>query len=103
MPQQPVDALALARVDAAVRASDQQALEMAHLLAEEEGLFVGSSSAMNCVGALWTALAKGPGHTVVTVLCDSGQRHLSRFWNPAFADERGLAWPSPPPVGAAVR
>ena len=68
---------------------------MAHLLAEEDGLFVGSSSAMNCVGALWTALALGPGHTVVTVLCDSGQRHLSRFWNPAFARERELAWPSP--------
>lgn len=43
------------------------------------GLFVGSSSAMNVVGALVTARRMGPGHTVVTVLCDGGYRHMTRY------------------------
>ena len=55
-----------------------------------DGLFVGSSAAMNCVGAVKAARALGPGRTVVTVLCDGGQRHLSKFHNPDYLAQWGL-------------
>ena len=54
------------------------------------GIFVGSSSAMNCVGAVKAARRLGPGHTIVTVLCDSGQRHLTKFWSPAVLERWNL-------------
>ena len=54
------------------------------------GLFVGSSSAMNCVGAVKVAKLLGPGHTIVTILCDSGHRHLSKFWNPKVLQQWNL-------------
>lgn len=80
-------------VDAAVRVSDQEAVDMAHWLLSTEGLWVGSSSAMNVVGAVRTALELPPGSTVVTVLCDKGDRHVTRFWNRDFCREWGLQWP----------
>lgn len=52
-----------------------------------DGLFVGSSAAVNCVGAVKVARALGPGHTVVTVLCDGGARHLSKFHSPSYLQE----------------
>ena len=55
-----------------------------------DGLFVGSSAAVNCVGAVKAARALGPGHTVVTVLCDGGARHLSKFHSPSYLEEMGL-------------
>jgi cysteine synthase A len=58
---------------------------MARWLVERDGLFVGSSSAVNCVAAVKTALELGSGHRVVTILCDSGTRHLSKFWAKAGA------------------
>ncbi|EAW15202.1 putative cysteine synthase [Aspergillus clavatus NRRL 1] len=64
-------------VDDAVRVTDAQALAMARWLVEKDGIFVGSSSAVNSVK---TAMKMGPGHRIVTVLSDSGSRHLSRFW-----------------------
>ncbi|KAK5056210.1 hypothetical protein LTR84_012763 [Exophiala bonariae] len=67
-------------IDDAVKVSDAQAKNMAKWLVENDGIFVGSSSAVNCVAALQTALKLGPGHKVVTILCDSGMRHLSKFW-----------------------
>lgn len=59
-------------------------------LLKYDGLFVGSSSAMNCVGAVRVAKALGPGHTIVTILCDSGMRHLSKFYNAEYLSEHGL-------------
>ncbi len=82
---------ARAKVDSAFRGSDEEAVEMAAYLLRHEGLFVGSSAAMNCVGAVKAARVLGPGHTVVTVLCDGGQRHLSKFHNAAYLHEHGLA------------
>ncbi|KAL2870053.1 putative cysteine synthase [Aspergillus lucknowensis] len=67
-------------VDDAVRVTDAQALAMARWLVEKDGIFAGSSSAVNCFAAVKTALKLGPGHRIVTVLSDSGSRHLSRFW-----------------------
>ncbi|PYH81695.1 PALP-domain-containing protein [Aspergillus uvarum CBS 121591] len=67
-------------VNDAIRVTDAQALAMARWLVEKDGLFVGSSSAVNCFAAVQTAMKLGPGHRIVTVLSDSGSRHLSRFW-----------------------
>lgn len=73
-------------VDDAIRVPDAEAVVMAHHLVEHEGLFVGSSSAVNCVAAFRTALELGPGHTIVTIICDSGMRHLSKFWKQPVVD-----------------
>ncbi|KAK4110412.1 PALP-domain-containing protein [Canariomyces notabilis] len=67
-------------IDDAVRVTDEQACRMARWLVEHDGLFVGSSSAVNCVAAVVTALKMPKGSRVVTILCDSGARHLSKFW-----------------------
>jgi cysteine synthase len=67
-------------IDDAVKVSDMQAMEMARWLVEKDGIFVGSSSAVNCVAAVVTALQLPEGSRVVTILCDSGTRHLSKFW-----------------------
>ncbi|KAE8148430.1 cysteine synthase [Aspergillus avenaceus] len=67
-------------VDDAIRVTDAQALAMARWLVEKDGIFLGSSSAVNCFAAVKTAMKLGPGHRIVTVLSDSGSRHLSRFW-----------------------
>jgi cysteine synthase A len=71
----------LAQIDDAYRVSDKEIVEMSRYLLRNEGLFVGSSSALNCVATVRAARALGPGHTLVTVLCDSGQRHLTKFWD----------------------
>ncbi|PNY28593.1 Cysteine synthase 2 [Tolypocladium capitatum] len=67
-------------VDDAVKVTDEQACRMARWLVEKDGIFVGSSSSVNCVAAVATAMALPEGSRVVTVLCDSGTRHLSKFW-----------------------
>lgn len=67
-------------VDDAVKVSDVQAMKMARWLVEKDGIFCGSSSAVNCVAAVATALLMPKGSRVVTILCDSGTRHLSKFW-----------------------
>eukprot|EP00521_Asterionellopsis_glacialis_P008705 CAMPEP_0195285658 /NCGR_PEP_ID=MMETSP0707-20130614/3410_1 /TAXON_ID=33640 /ORGANISM="Asterionellopsis glacialis, Strain CCMP134" /LENGTH=470 /DNA_ID=CAMNT_0040345183 /DNA_START=396 /DNA_END=1808 /DNA_ORIENTATION=- len=85
---------AQAIIDTALQVSDQDAVDMAHYLLELEGLWMGSSSAMNLVGAVQTALSMPPHSQVVTVMCDGGQRHLTRFWNRDFiVHEWGLQWP----------
>lgn len=63
---------------------------MYRFLLKKDGLFVGSSSAMNCVGAVRVAQTLGPGHTIVTILCDSGMRHLSKFHDPDYLSLYGL-------------
>ena len=78
-------------IDEAFQGTDAEAVEMARWLVREDGLFVGSSSAMNCVGALKAARALGPGHTIVTILCDGGQRHLSKFHSRAYLKKMNLS------------
>ncbi|TKA22991.1 hypothetical protein B0A50_07209 [Salinomyces thailandicus] len=74
-------------IDDAVKVSDERAMMMARWLVEKEGLFVGASSAVNCVAAATVARqfrSEGrAGARIVTVLCDSGNRHLSKFWKAA--------------------
>ena len=63
-------------------------------LMRDEGLYLGGSTAINVAGAMAMARELGPGHTIVTILCDSGQRYQSKVWNPAFLREQELAVPS---------
>lgn len=76
-------------IDDAIRVTDEEAMAMAKFLVEKDGLFLGSSSAVNCFAALKLAMELGPGHRIVTILCDSGTRHLSKFWKNM---EVGAAW-----------
>jgi cysteine synthase A len=95
--------LAQAKIDHAVAVTDQDALHVAHYLLRHEGLFVGSSSAMNVTAAVRFAARLPRGSRVVTVLCDSGARHGTRFWNQAFVErEFHLTWPTAEAADAAV-
>lgn len=67
-------------IDDAVRVTDAQACRMARWLVEHDGIFIGSSSSVNCVAAVEAAMRLPKGSRVVTILCDSGTRHLSKFW-----------------------
>ncbi|XP_040986240.1 cysteine synthase 2 [Juglans microcarpa x Juglans regia] len=80
----------MAKLDGAFRGTDIEAVEMSRFLLKNDGLFLGSSSAMNCVGAIRVAQSIGPGHTIVTILCDSGMRHLSKFYNDEYLSHHGL-------------
>ena len=82
------------RPDMCVRVLDRDALPRAFDLLQQEGLSVGSSSAINITGAYQVARLLGPGHTVVTVLCDSGTRYASKLSNPDFLREKQLPVPS---------
>ncbi|MBV1705031.1 MAG: cysteine synthase A, partial [Hyphomicrobiales bacterium] len=83
-----------APVDDAWRIEDREAVETVFALAQDEGLLLGGSSGVNVAGAIRMARKLGPGHTVVTVLCDSGARYASKLFDPAFLASKGL--PAPP-------
>ena len=85
--------LADAPVDIAYQISDEEALPVLFDLAEHEGLLLGGSSGINVAGALRLAKDLGPGHTIVTILCDSGSRYASKLYNPAFLCEKNLPVP----------
>lgn len=82
------------KVDRAYRISDEEALPIIFDLVTEEGLCLGGSSGVNIAGAMRMAREMGPGHTIVTVLCDHGQRYMSKLYNPAFLKEKGLPVPA---------
>ena len=83
-----------APIDRAYRISDEEALRVVFDLAEHEGLVMGGSTGVNVAGAIRLARDLGPGHTIVTVLCDHGARYQSKLWNPAFLAEKGLPIPA---------
>ena len=62
-------------------------------LMEFEGLVMGGSTGINVAGAIRMARDLGPGHTIVTILCDHGQRYQSKIFNPPFLREKGLPVP----------
>jgi len=90
-----------APVDDAVRIDDQEALDTIYQLLWREGLFLGGSVGINVAAAVATARRLGPGHTIVTVLCDGGDRYRSRLYDAAWLEERGLRQPLPPDAPAA--
>ncbi|MEI6063789.1 MAG: cysteine synthase A [Pseudanabaena sp. ELA748] len=79
-----------AKLDGAFRGTDQQVIEMSQYLLKHDGLFVGSSAALNVVGAVKLARKLGKGHTIATILCDGGGRYQSRMYNPQWLAEKGL-------------
>ncbi|MCB1738735.1 MAG: cysteine synthase A, partial [Gammaproteobacteria bacterium] len=83
-----------AQVDDAFQISDEEAVQLCFDLLKEEGLCLGGSSGINVAGAIHLARQLGPGKTIVTVLCDSGTRYMSKLYNPAFLREKGLPTPA---------
>ncbi|MFZ4786827.1 MAG: cysteine synthase A [Beijerinckiaceae bacterium] len=82
-----------APIDTAFQITDEEAIPLLFNLMAEEGLCLGGSSGINVAGAIHLGRYLGPGHTIVTILCDSGSRYASKLYNPAFLRERGLAVP----------
>ena len=86
--------VAAAHVDIPFRIPDSEALPVIFDLLAEEGLCLGGSSGINVAGAIRLARELGPGKTVVTVLCDGGQRYQSKLFNPDFLRSKDLPVPS---------
>ena len=83
-----------APVDHAYQIDDVEALTTLFDLAEHEGLLLGGSSGINIAGAIRLAQDLGPGHTIVTILCDSGVRYQSKLYNPVFLRAKNLPVPA---------
>ena len=69
---------------------DQAMVEMVYRMLREDGWFFGSSTGINLCAAVRIAEKMGPGHTIVTMLCDDGSKYRSRLFNETFLSERGL-------------
>lgn len=82
------------KVDHAYRCTDEEALKILYDLVQEEGLCLGGSAGINIAGAVKLAKDLGPGKTIVTVLCDYGNRYQSKLYNPEFLRSKDL--PVPP-------
>ena len=82
-----------APVDIAFQIPDEEALTVMFGLLREEGLSLGTSSGVNVAGAIRLAKELGPGHTIVTILCDGAHRYASKIFNVAFLKEKGLPYP----------
>jgi len=82
-----------APIDLGFQISDTEALTILFDLAEHEGLALGGSSGINIAGAIRLAKTLGPGHTIVTILCDTGMRYASKLYNPTFLRSKELPIP----------
>jgi cysteine synthase A len=80
-----------APIDDAMRIADQDCVAMVYHLLRREGLFVGGSTGINVCAAVRLARELGPGHTIVTLLCDRGSLYLGRLFNPEFLASKGLS------------
>ena len=80
-------------VDMPFQIPDAEALPYIFNLLKYEGLCLGGSSAINIAGAVRMARKMGPGHTIVTILCDYGDRYQSKLFNPSLLKEKGLPVP----------
>ncbi|MBM9594406.1 cysteine synthase A [Roseitranquillus sediminis] len=81
------------RPDLAYRIPDDEALPILFDLVKHEGLCLGGSSGINVAAAIRMARDLGPGHVIVTILCDYGNRYQTKLWNPDFLREKGLPVP----------
>jgi len=81
-------------VDNPYQIPDDEAVRVVFDLLKDEGLCLGGSSGINVAGAMRLAKDLGPGHTIVTILADSGTRYQSKLFNPSFLREKGLPVPS---------
>jgi cysteine synthase len=80
-------------IDDAYQISDDEAVPIIFDLLEHEGLCLGGSTGINIAGAIRLAKELGPGHTIVTVLCDYGTRYQSKLFNPDFMRSKNLPVP----------
>src|SRR5690606_23745476 len=83
-----------APVDEAFQVTDAEMLPVIFDLLKHEGLCLGGSTGINVMGAIKLAEKLGPGHTIVTILCDGGTRYQSKLFNPAFLKDKGLPVPA---------
>jgi cysteine synthase A len=83
-----------APIDGAVRIPDAEALEQVFDLLIHEGISVGGSAGINIAAAIRVARDLGPGHTIVTILCDGGSRYQSKLFNPEFLRSKNLPVPT---------
>ena len=83
-----------APIDLAFQIPDEEAVPVVFDLLEHEGLCLGGSSGINVAGAIRMARHLGPGHTIVTVLCDSGTRYQSKLFDPGFLHSKNLPVPA---------
>src|SRR6201989_1714638 len=81
------------KIDEAYLIEDEEAVPVIYELLEHEGLCLGGSTGINVAGAIRLAQKMGPGHTIVTVLCDSGNRYQSKLFNPEFMRSKNLPVP----------
>ena len=77
-----------------MRITDEEALPIIFNLIKEEGLVLGGSSGINVAAAIRVARDLGPGHRIVTILCDGGARYQSKLFNPEFLTSKGLPAPN---------
>jgi cysteine synthase A len=77
-------------IDDALRITDAETMHFVYRLLREEGLLLGSTAGINVAAAVTLAKQLGPGHTIVTILCDGGAKYQSRLFNPAWIAERGF-------------
>jgi cysteine synthase A len=82
-----------APIDTAFQIPDEEAIPITFDLLSEEGLCLGGSSGINVAGAIRLAREMGPGHTIVTILCDGGSRYASKLYNPEFLRSKNLPVP----------
>ena len=78
------------RVDQSTMVQDEVIVNMVYFIVNREGLFLGSSSGANLCAAYLLAKKTGPGKKIVTILCDSGQKYVSKIYNPEFLKHRNL-------------
>ena len=81
-----------APIDDAIQIDDRECIRVVYQLLRQDGLFMGGSVGINVGAAVALAKQLGPGHTIVTVLCDSGSRYQSRLYNQQWLAEKGLAF-----------
>ena len=77
-------------IDDAIQIDDKEALRVVYQLLRKEGLLMGGSTGINVGAAIALAKQMGPGHTIVTILCDSGSRYQSRIFNSEWLKSKGL-------------
>ena len=82
-----------APIDISFQIPDSESIPLVYDLIKHEGLCLGGSSGVNVAGAIRLAKHLGPGHTIVTLLCDSGMRYKARLFNREFLAEKGLSMP----------
>ncbi|KXJ94454.1 tryptophan synthase beta subunit-like PLP-dependent enzyme [Microdochium bolleyi] len=92
----------LSLVDGSLHISDEKSIEMVYRCLDEEGLYLGASSALNVVAAKEVAEKMGPGHTVVTMLCDGAYRYADRLFSRKWLESKGLLGAVPERLGRYI-